>query len=132
MKEMQVKVWGDVLAAVFMTGAIVTLAGALAWRLLFAMPCRMEKDCRGQGVEAEALKVWEERGNGEGLGLTGLAGWRVEPWQTVVSVSTGRRQRSQVIAVYGSMELVLDTETLSGRCGMDVEGECCFSESSRA
>lgn len=114
---------GDILAAIFMTAAIIAMAGMAGWQALFAMPCRVERDCRGQGVEAGALRSWEETGNMEMLGLADLAGWRVEPWQTVSSVSTRRQQRSQVIAVYGAMELVMDTRTLSGCCGMDGEGD---------
>lgn len=102
----------------------------LVWHYVIWSPCRMESDCRGQGIQAESLKRWEEQGRGDALEITGLAGWRREEQQTVTSVSTGRRQRSQVTAVYGEMELAMPSKILSGRCGLDVEGSyCVLSES---
>lgn len=95
----------------------------LARPVCHAMP--HGKGLPGTGGAVETLRLWEEKDDGQILGLTGLAGWRVESRQAVASVSTGRQQRSQVMAVYGSMELVMAAEILSGRCGLDVEGDYC-------
>ena len=108
-----------------MTTAALVMAAALVWRGLFALPCRLETDCRGRGIEAKSLRRWEETGEGISMGVTALAGWRVEEQEIVTSVSTGRRQISRVIAVYGPMNLVLPGEVLDGKCGVDADRESC-------
>ena len=109
----------------FMAAAALVMAAALAWYYFFGVPCRMEADCRGRGVEAEALKQWEETEEGRSMGIRAIAGWRVEEQEIVSSVSTGRRQRSRVTAVYGSMDLVLPGKILDMGYGMDgQEGYC--------
>lgn len=108
-----------------MAAAALALCGMMFWHCVLLAPCRVETDCRGQGIGTEQLKEWEQRGSGEALGVTGVAGWRVQEQETVVSVSTGRRQRAPVTAVYGDMELAMPSKILDGRYGLDGDGDYC-------
>lgn len=105
--------------------AAFVLAGMMLWHYVLSAPCRVETDCRGQGVEAEMLQQWQQRETGEALGITGMAGWRTQEWQTVTSVSTGRRQRAELIGVYGDMELVMPSKILDGRYGLSADIDYC-------
>lgn len=103
----------------------MALGGMLYWNYMFHMPYRIEADCQGRGIEAGTMKNWMEREKEGYLDIVNMAGWRVDEEQIVTSVSTGRRQRAQIISVYGSMELVEVSDILCGRYGLDAESNYC-------
>lgn len=123
---------GRLNTALYWLGGFIVLIGAalfgmLWWNYMFHTPCRMEVDCRGKGIETKIMRQWEIREE-EGdsyLGILKMAGWRVDEEQTVCSVSTGRKRVAKVLSIYGSMELVEETDILCGRYGLDVEGRFC-------
>ncbi|MCI8887354.1 MAG: ABC transporter permease [Hungatella sp.] len=111
---------GFVLAA-----AVMAAAGAACWDYVCSRPCFVKMDCRGLGIDVETMKRWEKREEKGGLGIINMAGWSVGEQQLVSSVSTGRKHLSNVVLVYGSMELAVQSQILEGRCGLDVEGNFC-------
>lgn len=109
-----------------LTAAVVLSIGiGGGWYWLFHMPYRICTDCRGQEINVETMKYWEEREENSFLDIVRIAGWRTERQQTVSSVSTARKQRTQVICVYGSMELADPAPILCGRYGLAIEGDYC-------
>lgn len=92
--------------------------------------CVVRVDCRGRGIGVEWMKEWEDGVNGAwGLGVKRMAGWRVEADEVVSSVGTGREKKTQVIGVYGGMELVEPVKVLCGRYGLvEEDGYCVVSE----
>lgn len=103
----------------------MVLGGLIYWNHMFHMPYRMEADCRGMGIRTETMKGWMERETYGFSDIINMAGWRIDKEQMVSSVSTGRKQKAQIISVYGSMELVEVTDILWGRYGLHVEGDYC-------
>lgn len=113
------------LAGILFVVALLAGGGILCQYAILDAPYRMEADCRGLGIDMEAMKHREESGRYQTLGIITIAGWRIEKQQSVTSVSTGRKAAPTVMAVYGSMELVIPSSVLSGRYGLDTEGEFC-------
>lgn len=117
-----------VMVVILAAGILGAGAGA-AWYLMFYMPCCIRTDLRGRDMDVETMKRIEEREKDDSLGITRIAGWRIESQKIVSAVSTGRRQTAQIIGVYGSMELVEPAHILSGRYGLaKEEGYCVLSE----
>ncbi len=112
------------LAGVLAAGILAALAAAGQY-WLFDRPYRACEDCRGQEIDVETMKRWEERAQDGSLGIVRMAGWRTGPDETVTSVSTGRRQRAGVTCVYGSMELTDRGDLLWGRMGIQGEEDFC-------
>jgi len=108
----------SVAAAAAATLVLATVLGIAGWWWLFGRSCRVEIDCRGCDVEVMTLKRWEEQEKDGYLGILDLAGWRTQPQQMVSSISTGRREVSSVIGVYGTMELACPGKLLSGSYGI--------------
>ena len=56
--------------------AISVLSAAIVggWHWLFYRSFCVYEDCRGQGIDVETMKQWEERA--EALGIVRMAGWR--------------------------------------------------------
>ena len=113
------------LAGLLFAGVLLVGGGGLCWYVLLCAPYRAEADCRGLGIDAETMRQQEESGRYEALGVITIAGWRIEDHQRVTSVSTGRKAAPTVMAVYGSMELVIPSSVLCGRYGLDVDGDFC-------
>ena len=114
--------WG---LAVILAAGILVAGAAAAWHLLFDMPCCIRMGIRGLEMDVETIKRIEEREKDGSLGITRIAGWRIESQKIVSAVSTGRRQTAQIIGVYGSMELVEPAHILSGRYGLAEEEDYC-------
>lgn len=117
-KKKRLMVWLVIAAAVFVTGT------AAFWHWI-KQPCVFREDVRGKGIYVEDIKRLEEEEKDGAMGILRIAGWRTEKEQSVFSVSTGRKERAEVIGVYGSMELMEDRKGQIGRLGLDVEGEYC-------
>lgn len=114
----------------WMLGAILAVAlaaggTAAGWYWLFHMPCRVQADCRGQQIGVQQMERWEEGLEDGSMGIIRMAGWRTDRDQTVVSLSTGRKSRTQVICVYGSMELADPAPILAGRYGLAADKDYC-------
>lgn len=90
---------------------------------LFYIPCRLEEECRGAGVDAEMIERWEKRA--EETGILSVAGWRTEKKAEVVSFGTKRQKEAGIVKVYGAMELVFSARILSGTYGMTGREEAC-------
>ena len=105
--------------------AISVLSAAIVggWHWLFYRSFCVYEDCRGQGIDVETMKQWEERA--EALGIVRMAGWRAGEEETVTSLSTGRWRRAKVTWVYGTMELADKEQLLWGRFGIAQEENCC-------
>lgn len=117
-KKKRLMVWLVIAAAVFVTGT------AAFWHWI-GQPCVFREDVRGKGIYVEDIKRLEEEEKDGAMGILRIAGWRTEKEQSVFSVSTGRKERAEVIGVYGPMELMEDRKGQIGRLGLDVEGEYC-------
>ena len=111
-------VWLVIAAAVFVTGT------AAFWHWI-KQPCVFREDVRGKGLHVEDIKRLEEKEKDGAMGILRIAGWRTEKEQSVFSASTGRKEKAEVIGVYGSMELMEERKGQIGRLGLDVEGKYC-------
>lgn len=123
--------WDRVLNSVLGIGVMIGVWswGVRGWEWMNG-ECVVRVDCRGRGIGVEWMKEWEDGADGKwGLGVKRMAGWRVEVDEVVSSVKTGREERTQVIGVYGVMELVEPVEVLCGRYGLvEEDGYCVVSE----
>lgn len=117
---------------IVLIAAVLAIGGAILWYWLFYMPYRIHTDCYGREITVETMKYWEKREENGSLGIVRIAGWRTERQQIVSSISTARKQRTQVLCVYGSMELADPAPILSGRYGLAVEGDYCILSESLA
>lgn len=108
-----------------LTAGILAVAGGVGWYWLFYRSYRVNEDCRGQGIDVEMMKRWEERAQDGALGIVRMAGWRTGADEIVASVSTGRWRQVKVICVYGTMELADEGKLLWGRLGIAEEKNCC-------
>ncbi len=111
------------LTAALLSGAGMAVSAAGLY--LFSMPCRLEEDCTGAGVDAQTIKRWEEKEKIMDRGILAIAGWRMERGEEVISLGTGRRKQARIVAVCGSMELVFPERILSGNCGVVANKEGC-------
>lgn len=111
---------------------VLAIGGVILWYWLFHMPYRIHTDCYGRKITVETMKYWEKREENGSLGIVRIAGWRTEQQQIVSSISTARKQRTQVLCVYGSMELADPAPILCGRYGLAVEGDYCILSESLA
>lgn len=112
------------LAAVFAAAAAVVFVIYLT----AGRPGHIKVDCRGCQVDVNVIRRWEKEERDGYLGLTGIAGWRVENQAAVRAVSTGRSKKTQVIGVCGPMDLVYPADILSGSYGLAAEdGYCVLS-----
>jgi len=128
MSERKQKIGKWALMVACVVGVLIT-GGVLGWYWQFRMPYCVRMDCRGQEIDVEMMKRWEEREELRNLGILRMAGWRMERQQVVSSVSTTRRQRAEVICVYGAMELAEPANLLCGRFGWEAgENYCVLSE----
>lgn len=106
----------------------VMVGAALLIYLAVGRPGRIMVDCRGYQVDVNVMKRWEKEERNGYLGLTNMAGWRVENRGAVSAVDTGKSQKTQVIGVWGPMDMVYPADILSGSYGLAVEdGYCVLS-----
>lgn len=101
---------------------LLVTAVRLYW---FVMPCRLEVDCRGYGVDTEWLKQWEEEEAERGEGVLAMAGWQGGVRGEIAAASTGRKEQAQILRVYGSMEQVFWADMLAGSCGLVGREDAC-------
>lgn len=101
---------------------LLVTAMRLYW---FVIPCRLEVDCRGYGVDTEWLKQWERQEEKEGEGILAMAGWQEGVRTEIVAVSTRRKEQAKILRVYGSMEQVFSADLLSGSCGLVGREDVC-------
>lgn len=116
------------LVLTLITAAALANGAAAVWHWI-NLPCVVRKDCRGKGIDVERIKALEEEEKDGALGILRIAGWRIEEEETVSSVSTGRKETTRIIGVYGAMELVEEAGIACGRYGLAAEeGYCVLSE----
>lgn len=106
-------------------GILILLAAGL-WTYFFRMPCRIEADCRGRGIDAAQIRGWEEQEKDSYGGIIGMAGWRTENMRTVSSPGTGRQKLSEVTGVYGEADLVYPAKLLSGAYEFPAYTDACI------
>lgn len=126
--------WNKVCVNGMLLAVVLSMAAAVA---VFAYsmlqrPGRIQVDCRGYEIDAEVMRSWEKRERDGVLGLTDMAGWRVENQDVVRAAGTGRSMNTQVIGVCGSMDMVYPVGVLSGSCGLAVEDGYCVLSSDLA
>ena len=91
----------------------------------FHMPVCLHWECRGLGIGVEELnQLKEQKEQGYG-GILDLAGWRVRERELVMAEDTGRSTQTQIMEVYGNMELIFPTKILSGTCGTAGQKDGC-------
>ncbi|MCI8660151.1 MAG: ABC transporter permease [Lachnospiraceae bacterium] len=91
----------------------------------FYTPYRVEVDCTGAGLDVETVKRWENKESLRDLGILTMAGWSVGSPEEVLSLGTKRRERAQIVKVWGNMELVFPARILSGTYGVVGKEEGC-------
>ncbi len=101
-------------ADIFLAAGILVMSLAALWGYYFAVPCRVEEDLRGLGIDVARMMQWEKEEKDRESGILDMAGWRIERTAQIVSVSTGRKTTAGVIAVYGNAALVSPAGILSG------------------
>ena len=118
------RITGWIVAVIFGLG-VVGIGTVVGGYWMLYMPCCIRMDCRGREIDVEMMKRWEEREKDGSLGMIRMAGWRIESQRMVSAISTNRRQMTQIICVYGDMELVKPADILSGRYGLAVDEDYC-------
>lgn len=111
--------------AIMLAAGVLAAGGGAGWDWMFGRPYCIQEDCRGRGLDVEMIKQWEKQAENGALDILKIAGWRIGANQMVVSISTGRKQRAEVIWVYGSMELTQKAGLLGGRFGLSAEEDWC-------
>lgn len=122
------KILRNIFLAVF-AAVVLGIFGNACRQYWFEQPYRVKADCRGKGIGPDMLKSWEEGKEGVSAGVIRTAGWRRGSRQTVTSVSTVRSQTTDVLMVYGPMELAEPATVLWGSYGLAAgEQYCVLSE----
>lgn len=112
-------------ALALLLAAALVWGGVTVWRVWFLLPYCVETDCQGREIDMETIRQWEKEERQGARRILRLAGWRMERQQPVTAVSTGRKGMTQVMGVYGSMELLNRPDLLCGRYGLAVEADFC-------